>query len=111
VTAREPHLTSWRATRGRSDVELDHDALARAARCADAAWNDFRRATAHLTFAGRTTCGLAGPFWAREQLRQRLEVLDDDTMDALADDLIGEAAEVATRCQARDGARTKRSAG
>ena len=75
----------------------DLAALHRAVRLHDAAWRDFLAVVAHLTLAGRTTCGRDGDFWAREQLRRWIDGLDDTTLHALADALAAEADAVRQR--------------
>jgi hypothetical protein len=93
----EPHLRSWRRGRGRPEPHLDFDVLDRAVRCANAGRIDVKSALAHLTYAGRSTCGLAAPSWARDEVLRLVDNIDDDAMDALADELEREGHDVARR--------------
>jgi hypothetical protein len=79
--------------RGRIDLV----ALNRAVRLHAAAWRDFRAIVAHLTLAGRATCGPDGDLWARDQLSSWLADLDDATANELADELEREGHDVARR--------------
>jgi hypothetical protein len=88
------HLVSWSQARGRDSERVDYMP---AMRCARAGRADWLHVVAHLTFAGRATCGNAAPYWVRRQLERWLVEITDDEMDALADGLVDEMLDVVAR--------------